>query len=152
MECTGNQDNCFDFSITRRNDWDWSLGKNKVFGERDRCYAARIKRQYNIHKHDAKAKCKKRHDNSLKILAVKWTIDNDLLPERAKLYNEIWSLKIWRRNQINTFCQYEITIENKQRQKKKGKDWKRSEDKCVLSYDKDDQIVFRKQFHLWLGI
>ena len=32
----------------------------------------------------------KRHDNNLKVLAVKWAIENGLLPEDAKWYTQQW--------------------------------------------------------------
>ena len=32
----------------------------------------------------------RRHDNALRVLAVHWAIDNNLLPEGTKWYTEIW--------------------------------------------------------------
>ena len=32
----------------------------------------------------------KRQDNALKVLAVHWAIDNELLPEGTRWYTEIW--------------------------------------------------------------
>ena len=32
----------------------------------------------------------KRHDNALKVLAVKWAVDNELLPAETKWYTERW--------------------------------------------------------------
>ena len=46
----------------------------------------------------------KRHDNTLKILAIKWAREHGLLPENVKWYREKWErgkiLEIMERNRI----------------------------------------------------
>ena len=72
-------------------------------------------RQFNFYWQGAKRllglNAKRRHDNTLKVLAVKWAIDNDLLPEGTKWYAENWQkVKVFESNGKELYWNWKYRI------------------------------------------
>ena len=89
------QENIINIRITGANDRNKSMGKDKGLVE---CYKCRLCGEHRKTVHHLLSGCKKivgteyvkRHNNTLKVLAVKWAVENGMLPEDTKWYITNW--------------------------------------------------------------